>query len=126
MNRWPVAVDQPRAFAAHRFGDQAAAAAGDVEHRGMELHELHVAQLGAGAIGDRVAVAGGDVGIGRLAIDLPAPPVHRIVCLAQTNVWPCSRVPHQRPAATPFVRQQIERERVRPDLGVVLRARSAR
>ena len=26
-------VDEPRPFAAHRFGDQAAAAAGDVEHR---------------------------------------------------------------------------------------------
>ena len=55
-------IDQPRAFAAHRFGDQAAAAAGDVQHRRMKLHELHVAQLGAGAIGERMAVAGGDSG----------------------------------------------------------------
>ena len=36
----------------------------------MELHELHVAQLGAGAIGDGQAVAGGHFGIGRFAIDL--------------------------------------------------------
>ena len=65
-----VAIDEPGPFAAHRFGDQAAAAAGDVQHRGMELHELHVAQLGAGAIGQGHAVAGGDFGIGRFAIDL--------------------------------------------------------
>ena len=100
MKRWPVRSIEPAAFAAHRFGDQAAAAAGDVEHGRMELHELHVAQLGAGAIGDRQAVAGGDFGIGRLAIDLPAPPVQRIVCLAQTSVLPCCGVPDQRPAAS--------------------------
>ena len=46
-----VAIDQLGPFAAHRLGDQVAAAAGDVQHRGMELHELHVAQFGPGAIG---------------------------------------------------------------------------
>ena len=66
-----AAIDQPRPFAPHGLGDQAAAAAGDVEHGGMELHELHVAQLGAGAKGDRQAVAGGHFGIGGLAINLP-------------------------------------------------------
>src|SRR3972149_2488435 len=30
----------------------------DVEHRRVELHELHVAQLGAGPVGDRVARVG--------------------------------------------------------------------
>ena len=36
----------------------------------MELHHLHVADLGAGAIGHRDAVAGRDVGIGRELVDL--------------------------------------------------------
>ena len=41
-----VAIDQVRAFAAGGLADQAAAAAGDVQDRGVELHELDVAQLG--------------------------------------------------------------------------------
>ena len=65
------AFDQDGAFAADGFGDQAAAAAGDVEHRRMELHELHVGEFGAGAVGHGVAVAGGDGRVGRFAIDLP-------------------------------------------------------
>ena len=35
----------------------------------MELHELHVAQLGAGAVGGGHAVAGGHRRVGRLAVD---------------------------------------------------------
>ncbi|MDZ7635030.1 MAG: hypothetical protein U5L72_11645 [Bacteroidales bacterium] len=38
----------------------------------MELHELHVRQADAGAVGDREAVAGGDDRVRRVAIDLPA------------------------------------------------------
>ena len=64
-----VLVAQVRPFAAHRLADQEAARAGDVEHRRVELHELHVAQLGAGAVGGGHAVAGGDGRIGRLAVD---------------------------------------------------------
>ena len=67
-----VLIDQPAPFAADRLGDQAAAAAGDVEHRRVELHELHVAELRPGAVGHGVAVAGGDGRIRRFAIDLPA------------------------------------------------------
>ena len=36
----------------------------------MELHEFHVGEDGAGFVGDGHAVAGGDFGIGGLAIDL--------------------------------------------------------
>ena len=64
-----VLVAQVRPFAADRLADQEAARAGDVEHRRVELHELHVAQLGPGAVGRGHAVAGGDRRVGRLAVD---------------------------------------------------------
>ncbi len=38
----------------------------------MELHELHVRELHAGAVRDREAVAGRDDGVRRVAIDLTA------------------------------------------------------
>ena len=54
-----LAVAQHAAFAAHAFGDEDALHARRPDHPGrMELDELHVDQLGAGAIGERVAVAG--------------------------------------------------------------------
>ena len=50
---------QDAAFAAHAFGDEDAAHARRPDHAGrMELDELHVHQLGAGVVGERVAVAG--------------------------------------------------------------------
>ena len=53
------AVLQHAAFAAHAFGDEDALHARRPDHPGrMELDELHVDQLGAGAIRQRVAVAG--------------------------------------------------------------------
>ena len=53
------AVLQHAAFAAHALGDEDALHARRPDHPGrMELDELHVDQLGAGAIGQRVAVAG--------------------------------------------------------------------
>ncbi len=64
----PVAQIGP--FAPQGFGQEMACRAGEVEHRGMELHEFHVAQLGARAIGHGVAVAGGDRRVGRLAKEL--------------------------------------------------------
>ena len=113
-----VAVDQPGPFAPHGLADQAAAAAGDVQHRGMELHELHVAQLGAGAIGHGHAVAGGPVGIGRLAIELPGPAGGQNRLLGPDQGFAVLRVPDQRPAAGAVVGQQVEREGVFPDVDV--------
>ena len=53
------AVAQNAAFAAHAFGHQDAAHADRPDHAGrMELDELHVLQFGAGAIGQRKAIAG--------------------------------------------------------------------
>src|SRR5919198_1355049 len=44
-------------FTTHAFGHENAAHAGRPHHaRGMELHELHVDELGAGFVGERVAV----------------------------------------------------------------------
>ena len=52
-----VAEDAP--FAAHAFGDEDALHARRPDHAGrMELDELHVHQLGAGVVRQRVAVAG--------------------------------------------------------------------
>ena len=65
------AIDQIRPFAAHGFGDQRPARSGDIQRRRMKLHHLHVLQRRAGAIRHRVAVGGGDLGIGGLAIKLP-------------------------------------------------------
>ena len=52
-------VEQHATFAAHRLGDQDALHAGRPDHPGrVELHELHVHQLGARVICERVTVAG--------------------------------------------------------------------
>ena len=54
-----LVVAQDAAFPAHALGHQDAAHAGRPDHAGgMELHELHVLQRGAGVVGQRVAVAG--------------------------------------------------------------------
>ena len=65
----------------------------------MELHELHVAQLGAGAVGDRVAVAGGDGGVGRFAIDLPRAAGAEDRLLGPDERLAVVGVPDERPAA---------------------------
>ena len=57
MNRLPLAVEQHAPFAADAFGDQRAADARRPDHaRRMELHELHVDQIGAGPQRHRVPV----------------------------------------------------------------------
>ena len=53
------AVAQDSAFAAHAFGNEDAGDADGPDHAGgMKLHELHVLQLGSGAIGEGKAVTG--------------------------------------------------------------------
>src|SRR5207237_7933767 len=54
-----LAVEQDAPFAANAFGDEDAHDAGRPDHAGrVELDELHVLQLGAGVVGEGVAVAG--------------------------------------------------------------------
>ena len=126
MKRLHVLVAQIRPFAADRFADEEPARPGDVKHGRMELHELHVAQLGAGAIRGRHAVAGRDRRVGRLAIDLPAPPLARIVCLAQTSILPCfarqTRAPTQRPSCVSRSSVKVSSQSV--TFGVCVRLRA--
>ena len=65
-------VEQNGAFATHRFGDEGEGIFRRVEGGGVELYELHVGQSNAGAMGDGVAVTGGDHGVGGIAVNLPA------------------------------------------------------
>ena len=60
------------ALAPHGLADQEALGLGMVEAGGMELDEFQVAQLGAGPEGHGQAVAGGDVRIAGVAVDLAA------------------------------------------------------
>ena len=84
----------------------------------MELHELHVAQLGPGAPGDGQAVAGGDLGIGRFAKHLAAAAGAENRLLGPDERFAVLGIPDQRAAASAVVREQIDRERVFPDLHV--------
>ena len=68
--RPPGQVAQDGTFAADRLGDEGAAAIGRLQRRRVELHHLHVADLGARAVGHGDAVAGGDVRVGRKLVDL--------------------------------------------------------
>ncbi len=66
------AVDEDAAFAAHALGDEDAAHAWRPHHAGrVELDELHVHQVGAGVVGERVAVAGVFPTITRDAVGAP-------------------------------------------------------
>ena len=66
-------VAQQGALAAQRLGDQRRRRGVGGEAGGMELHELEVADRGAGAIGHGHAVAGGDLGVGGARVDLACP-----------------------------------------------------
>ena len=70
MKRVPSRQLQLRALAAQRLGDQEAALLRVVQAGRVELDELHVADAAAGAPRHRDAVAGGGVGVARVAVDL--------------------------------------------------------
>ncbi len=99
----PVAEIGP--FAAQGFGQEMAGRAGHVEHGGMELHEFHVAQLGAGAIGHRVAVAGGDRRVGRLAKELAGPAGRQHDGPGPDQGKPAAAIPDQHAPAPAFMRR---------------------
>jgi hypothetical protein len=94
-------------------------AAGDVEHRGVELHELHVAHFRPGPPGQRHAVAAHARRIGRLAIQLPRAPRGEDRAPRPDDRLAVGRVPHDRAAAAALVRHEVDRERVGPDLQVL-------
>ncbi len=110
-----VAVDQPGPGPARGLGDQVPAAACYIQHRGMELHELHVSQFRACAIGHGHAVAGGDLGIGGFAIDLARTAAGQDRLLRPDHGLAVPAVPDQRPAARAVMGQKIDGERVFPN-----------
>ena len=59
MNGFAADVDQPRAFAAQRLGNQEPRRVRPVERGRMKLHELEIGDARAGMVGERDAVAGG-------------------------------------------------------------------
>ena len=72
MNALPARVAQDAAFAAHRLADEERFRLGMEQAGRVELDELHVGDGHARAVGHGHAVAGGDVGIGGVEIDLAA------------------------------------------------------
>ena len=66
-------VHENRALAAHRLRNQLQRVLGRVERGGVELHEFHVGQSCARTVRDRVAVAGRDLGVRGVPVELPAP-----------------------------------------------------
>src|SRR5208283_4874324 len=66
-------VTQVAAFAAERLRQKKSRRILQEQRRGMKLHELHVADLGAGAISHGHAVAGGDRWVRRVAVHLAEP-----------------------------------------------------
>src|SRR4051812_29558578 len=67
-----IGVEQDSTLTANGLGDQRERILGRVERGRMELHELHVRELDAGAVRDREAVTSGDDRVRGVAIHLPA------------------------------------------------------
>ena len=113
-----VLVAEIGALAADGLTDEIAAGAGHVEDGGVELHELHVAQLGAGAVSSGHAVAGGYGRVGRLAIDHAgaARGENRLLGPDQELVAP--RPVHEGADAVPLMRQQVDGEGLVPESDV--------
>ena len=70
MNALAVGTAQDRALAAQRLGEQEGLRLRVVEAGRVELEELHVRDRRAGAVRHRDAVAGRDVGVRRVEVDL--------------------------------------------------------
>ena len=61
---FPIPVHEIRTRPSHGLRDQASSTTGNVEHCGMELHELHVSQFNARSPCQCHSVAAGPFGIG--------------------------------------------------------------
>lgn len=107
-------VAEVRAFAADRLGDEVPGTAGDVQHGGVKLHELHVAELRPGPEGNGVAVAGGDGGVGGLAEDLARSAGGQDGLLGPHEGFAVLGIPHQCPAALAVDGEQVDDERPFP------------
>ena len=114
----PGAIAQVGPFSADGLGDQVPRAAGDVQHRGMKLHEFHVAQHGPAAKGDGVSVARGDRRIGRLAKNLPRTTGRQDRLLGPDDRLAVLFIPDDCPATASLVGQQVNDEGPLPELGI--------
>ena len=101
-----IAVAEIGPFAAKRFGQEMAGRAGDVQDRGMELHEFHVAELGTRAKGHGVTVRRGDRRVGRFAIELPGSAGRQHDGPGPDQGEPAATVPDQDAPALAFMRDQ--------------------
>ena len=111
-----IGIQQMRALAADRFGDEAPATTSDVEHRGMELHKLHIEQFRARTIGNGMTVARCDERIGRFTKELTSATGTQNRLLGPDKSLAMILVPNQGSATLVIVGQQIDRESVLPDL----------
>ena len=112
----PIAEIGP--LAPERLGQEVAGRAGDVEHRRVELHEFHVAELGPGAVGQRVAVGGGDRRVRGFAVEVPRPAGREDDGARPDQRRAPAPVPDQGAPASSLVREQVDREAVLPDPGI--------
>jgi hypothetical protein len=112
-----VAVGDVAALAAHALGDQAARA---VDAGRMKLHELEVLQRQTGAQRHGAAVTGAGVGRGRRLVDaaVTAGRQHRTMG-AEAMDRAVVEVPGHNAAAHALVHDQVEREVLDEELGVV-------
>src|ERR1044071_10051588 len=121
-------------FAPNRFANQKRFCLWMIKTGRMELNEFHVGHRGSGAISHRHAIAGGDIGIGGIEIDLATTTrgkerdwsgkcLHRAGCLVQ-NVntktlvaKTCARARGLLEGAVELAcREQIDREMIFKDL----------
>ena len=110
MKRRPFAVLQHAAFAAHALGDENALDARRPDHPGrMELDELHVDELGARAIRQRVAVAGAFPAVARDLVGAAQPAGREDDRLGREQVEPAAlAVVGDRAGRAAAVEQQLD------------------
>ena len=124
------AVDQVRALAAHRLGDQRLLTLGvlaEPHHGRVELHELEVPGDGTRAQRQRHAVTGGHQRVGRGGVDLAhaAGGEHHRARVDRTHTVPLALAHHVQgdPAGPPgVVEEQVKHERVLDDLDTAVGA----
>src|SRR5215472_11668581 len=114
------AIGQIAAFAARPLGDQTA---GTKDAGRMKLDELHVLQWQSGAQRHRVAVAGADMRLGRRQVGAAATPGRQYhdMCAKQME-GAVLQAPGDDPAAGAVLHDEIEREILDKELGIVLEA----
>ena len=108
-----------RAFAADGFGNQMTRAACDIKNGGMGLHELHVAQIAAGAKRQGMTIRRGNRRIRCFAIERSRAAGTKNRLLGPDERSAVISIPHQRATTDAVSRQQVDREGLLPDVDVI-------